>query len=106
MGRVLPKGKAKVETPAPCDYQGDVRPPRTPSYSITPRRKDTRSELINNMRLKSLSSVDYVGPSPNTFNISRGQNHKGRSTGVSYSLSSRHSPYKYSGFPSTALARL
>ena len=52
------------------------------------------------------SFTDTASPGPNAFNISRGQNHKGKYTGVSYSLSSRHSPYRYSGFPSAALAKL
>ncbi|XP_065909420.1 uncharacterized protein [Dysidea avara] len=93
MGQTLSKPKNKGETPAPWDYQPDVDNTklRVPTYSMTPRRKDSNKSK---------------GPSPNAYNISRGQTHKGSSTGKSCSFSSRHSPHQYAGFPTAALARL
>ena len=48
MGQKLSKGKNKDEGPAPCDYQANTShvKPSTPSYSMTPRRKDYNSKLM------------------------------------------------------------
>jgi len=109
MGQTLSKPKSKGETPAPCDYQADVDNTklRVPSYSMTPRRKDPKSKnFICKICGIFCCVAESKGPSPNTYNISTGQTHKGISTGKSCSLSSRHSPHKYAGFPAAALARL
>ena len=49
MGQTLSKPKNKGETPAPWDYQPDVDNTklRVPTYSMTPRRKDSNSKMFN-----------------------------------------------------------
>ena len=110
MGQTLPKPKSKGETPAPWDYRADVDKTkvRVPSYSMTPRGKISNSKRIGLSLRKFVVWIlaESKGPSPNAYSISRGQTNKGTSTGKSCSLSSRHSPYKYAGFPTAALAKL
>lgn len=46
------------------------------------------------------------GPAPNAYAIGRGTTAKGQSTGPAASMKSRHTPQRYSGFPSSHLTAL